>query len=87
MLLPSWGLRVTTVENTHDALERLRQATNQGRALVVFGWCWPTSLSIRATALALARNLERKNQYGEARLVYPARRRRSPSGTCRCRRT
>src|SRR3990167_698817 len=69
MLLPNWGLRVTAVENTHDALERLRQATNQGEP-----WSYSVVLadlgSIRATALALARNLERKNQYGEARLVY-----------------
>jgi len=69
MLLPNWGLRVTTVENTHDALERLRQAHGQGEP-----WSYSVVLadlsSIRATALALARNLERKNQYGEARLVY-----------------
>ncbi len=69
MLLPNWGLRVTTVENTHDALERLRQATNQGEP-----WSYSVVLadlgSIRATAMALARNLERKNQYGDARLVY-----------------
>ena len=69
MLLPNWGLRVTAVENTHDALERLRQATNQGEP-----WSYSVVLadlgSIRATALALARNLERKNQYGDARLVY-----------------
>jgi signal transduction histidine kinase/CheY-like chemotaxis protein len=64
MLLPNWGLRVTTVENTHDALERLRQATNQGEP-----WSYSVVMadlaSIRATALALARNLERKNQYGD----------------------
>jgi len=69
MLLPNWGLRVTAVENTHDALERLRQATNQGEP-----WSYSVVLadlaSIRATALALARNLERRNQYGDARLVY-----------------
>ena len=69
MLLPNWGLRVTAVENTHDALERLRQATNQGEP-----WSYSVVLadlgSIRGTALALARNLERKNQYGDARLVY-----------------
>ena len=69
MLLPNWGLRVTTVENTHDALERLRQATVQGEP-----WSYSVVLadlsSIRSTALALARNLERKNQYGDARLVY-----------------
>ena len=69
LLLPNWGLRVTTVENTHDALERLRQAHAQGDP-----WSYSVVLadlsSLRNTALALARNLERKNQYGEARLVY-----------------
>ncbi len=69
MLLPNWGLRVTTVENTHDALERLRQATAQGEP-----WSYSVVLAdlstIRSTALALARNLERKAQYGESRLVY-----------------
>ncbi len=69
MLLPNWGLRVTTVENTHDALERLRQATAQGEP-----WSYSVVLAdlstIRSTALALSRNLERKAQYGESRLVY-----------------
>ncbi len=69
MLLPNWGLRVTTAENTHDALERLRQATAQGEP-----WSYSVVLAdlstIRSTALALARNLERKAQYGESRLVY-----------------
>ena len=69
MLLPNWGMRVTAVENTHDALERLRKATAQGEP-----WAYSVVLAdlstIRSTALALARNLERKAQYGESRLVY-----------------
>lgn len=69
MLLPNWGLRVTTVENTQDALERLRQAHGQGEP-----WSYSVVLadmgSIRSTALALARNMQRANQYGNARLVY-----------------
>ena len=69
LLLPNWGLRVTTVENTHDALDRLRQATGQGEP-----WSYSVVLadigSIRSTAVSLARNMERKNQYGNARLVY-----------------
>ena len=68
LLLPNWGRRVTTVENTHEALERLRQAHAQGDP-----WSYSVVLadlsSLRNTALAMARNLERKNQYGEARLV------------------
>ena len=69
LLLPNWGMRVTTVENTHDALERLRQATLQGEP-----WSYSAILadlsSIRSTALALSRNMERKAQYGQARLIY-----------------
>ena len=51
LLLPNWGLRVTTVENTHDALERLRQAHAQGDP-----WSYSVVLadlsSLRNTALA-----------------------------------
>ena len=69
LLLPNWGLRVTTVENTHDALERLRQAHGQGEP-----WEYSVVLadlaSIPGTAVALARNMQRTNQYGNARLVY-----------------
>ncbi len=69
LLLPNWGMRVTAVENTQDALERLRQATLQGEP-----WSYSAVLadlsSIRSTAVALARNLQRKAQYGDARLVY-----------------
>ena len=69
LLLPNWGLRVTSVETTHDALERLRQAAAQGEP-----WSYSVVLadlsSMKSTALALARNMERKNQFGEARLVY-----------------
>ncbi len=69
MLLPNWGMRVTTVENTQDALERLRQAAVQGEP-----WSYSAVLadlsSIRSTAVALSRNLQRKAQYGDARLIY-----------------
>ena len=69
LLLPNWGLRVTVVENTHDALERMRQANQQGEP-----WNFSVVLadlsSIRSTAVSLARNLERRDQYGAARLVY-----------------
>ena len=69
MLLPNWGLRVTTVENTHDALERLRHAHTQGEP-----WTYSVVLadlsSIRSTALSLARNMERRQQFGDVRLVY-----------------
>ncbi|MCC7096789.1 MAG: response regulator [Thermomonas sp.] len=69
LLLPNWGLRVTVVENTHDALERMRQANQQGEP-----WNFSVVLadlsSIRSTAVSLARNLERRDQYGTSRLVY-----------------
>ena len=69
LLLPNWGLRITAVENTHDALERLRQAQGQGKP-----WNYSVVLadlsSIRSTAVSLARNMDRHEQYGNARLLY-----------------
>ncbi len=69
MLLPNWGLRVTAVENTHDALERLRQAQTQGQP-----WNYSVVLAdlscIRSTAVSLARNMDRHDQFGNARLIY-----------------
>src|SRR5690606_17653412 len=68
MLLPNWGLRVTSVETTHEALERLRNAANQGPP-----WAYSIVLAdlsgMRNTALALHRNLGRQSVYGELRLV------------------
>ena len=69
LLLPNWGLRITAVENTHDALERLRQAKGQGEP-----WNYSVVLadlsSIRSTAVSLARNMDRHEQYGNARLIF-----------------
>ena len=69
MMLPNWGMRLTTAENTHDALERLRQANAQGEP-----WTYSVVLAdlgtIHSTALSLARNLERTALYGKARLLY-----------------
>ncbi|WP_159017093.1 hybrid sensor histidine kinase/response regulator [Cognatiluteimonas profundi] len=68
MLLPNWGLRVTTVETTQDALDRLRAAAAQGAP-----WAYSTVLAdlsgMRNTALALHRNLERHAIFGDVRLV------------------
>ena len=68
MLLPNWGLRVTSVETTHEALDRLRAAATQGPP-----WTYSTVLAdlagMRSTALALYRNLERQTVYGDIRLV------------------
>ena len=68
MLLPNWGLRVTTVETTQEALDRLRAAATQGQP-----WAYSLVLAdlagMRNTALALHRNLERHAIYGDVRLV------------------
>jgi len=68
MLLPNWGLRVTPVETTQEALERLRTAATQGAP-----WAYSMVLAdlagMRTTALALHRNLERQAIYGNVRLV------------------
>jgi len=68
MLLPNWGLRVTAVENTQEALDRLRSAATQGPP-----WAYVTVLAdlagMRNTALALHRNLERHAVYGDVRLI------------------
>ncbi len=69
MLLPNWGLRITAVESTQDALERLRSAASQGGP-----WAYTMVLAdlagMRNTAVALQRNLERQNVYGNVRLVF-----------------
>jgi len=68
MLLPNWGLRVTSVESTQEALERIRSALSQGP-----NWAYTTVLadlsSVRSTAVALQRNLDRQNTYGQVRLI------------------
>ncbi len=68
MLLPNWGFRMTAVETTQEALDRLRQAAHQGAP-----WAYSAVLAdlpgIRATALSLHRNLERQAVFGGVRLV------------------
>ncbi|NOT87348.1 MAG: response regulator [Lysobacter sp.] len=68
MLLPNWGLRITSVETTQEALERIRSAVSQGPT-----WAYTTVIadlaSVRSTALALQRNLERQTIYGQVRLI------------------
>ncbi len=69
LLLPNWGLRVTSVETTQEALDRLRAAAAQGAP-----WAYSIVLAdltgMRSTALALHRNLERQAVYGEVALVF-----------------
>ncbi len=68
MLLPNWGLRITSVETTQEALERIRSAVSQGPT-----WAYTTVIadlaSVRSTAVALLRNLERQSTYGQVRLI------------------
>jgi signal transduction histidine kinase/CheY-like chemotaxis protein len=68
MMLPNWGYRVSSVETTQEALDRLRTAASQGEP-----WTYSIVLAdlagMRSTALALHRNLSRHNVYGELRLV------------------
>ena len=68
MLLPNWGYRVTAVETTHEGLDRLRAAAGQGAP-----WAYSVVVAdlagMRGTALALARNLERRTMFGDVRLV------------------
>src|SRR5690606_37757254 len=68
MLLPNWGLRVSSVETTHEALDRLRAAANQGAP-----WAYSLVLAdlagMRSTAVALHRNLGRQAVYGDLKLV------------------
>ena len=68
MLLPNWGLRVSSVETTQEALDRLRTAANQGKP-----WAYSVVLAdlagIRNTAVALHRNISRSTIYGNLRLV------------------
>jgi signal transduction histidine kinase/CheY-like chemotaxis protein len=68
MVLPNWGLRVSSVETTQEALDRLRAAANQGAP-----WAYTLVLAdlagMRSTAVALHRNLGRQAVYGDLKLV------------------
>jgi signal transduction histidine kinase/CheY-like chemotaxis protein len=68
MVLPNWGLRVSSVETTQEALDRLRAAANQGAP-----WAYSLVLAdlagMRSTAVALHRNLGRQAVYGDLKLV------------------
>ncbi len=69
MLLPNWGMRVTAVETTQEALDRLRAAATQGPP-----WTYSVVVAdlpgMRNTALALHRNIGRHSMFGEVRVVY-----------------
>src|SRR4249919_1279365 len=69
MLLPNWGLRVTTVETTQEALDRLRAAATQGPPWT-YGVVLADLSSMRNTAIALHRNVARTSSFGDVRIVY-----------------
>jgi signal transduction histidine kinase/DNA-binding response OmpR family regulator len=68
MLLPNWGMRLTAVETTQEALDRLRAAATQGPP-----WAYAVVVAdlagMRNTAIALRRNLEHHAIYGPIRLL------------------
>ena len=68
MLLPNWGMRLTAVETTQEALDRLRAAATQGPP-----WAYSVVVAdiagMRNTAIALRRNLEHQAIYGQVRLL------------------
>ena len=68
MLLPNWGMRLTAVETTQEALDRLRAAATQGPP-----WAYSVVVAdlagMRNTAIALRRNLEHQAIYGQIRLL------------------
>jgi signal transduction histidine kinase/DNA-binding response OmpR family regulator len=68
MLLPNWGMRLTAVETTQEALDRLLAAATQGPP-----WAYAVVVAdlagMRNTAIALRRNLEHHAIYGPIRLL------------------
>ena len=68
LLLPSWGIKLSTVETTQEALERLRAAQVSGSApfAIVLG----DLSSIRASARALHRGVTRSNSTEDLRMVW-----------------
>ncbi|MEP6906440.1 MAG: ATP-binding protein [Pseudoxanthomonas sp.] len=68
LLLPSWGIQLTTVETTQEALEKLRAGQLSGSApfTIVLG----DLSSIRASARALHRGVTRRNSADDIRMVW-----------------
>jgi signal transduction histidine kinase/CheY-like chemotaxis protein len=68
MVLPNWGLRMTTAETTQEALEKIRHGASQGGP-AAFSAVIADLAGVRSTAVALQRNLERHATYGQVRLI------------------
>ena len=68
-MAPDWGVQLTQVETTQDALTRLRTALSRGAS-----WSFDLLLvdlsSVRSTAIALHRNLRRSAELEDLRVVY-----------------
>ncbi|HEU0153813.1 MAG TPA: ATP-binding protein, partial [Arenimonas sp.] len=66
---PNWGVQLTQVETTQDALTRLRSALSRGAS-----WSFDLLLvdlnSVRSTAIALHRNLRRTAELEDLRVAY-----------------
>ncbi len=67
--MPDWGAQLTEAETTQDALTRLRTALTRGA-----NWSFDLLIvdlnSVRATAIALHRNLRRTPELEDLRVVY-----------------
>ncbi|MET0581259.1 MAG: ATP-binding protein [Pseudoxanthomonas sp.] len=68
ILLPSWGIQLTCVDTTQEALERLRSA--QGARVAAFSIVLGDLSSIRASARALHRGVTRNNVVEGVRMVW-----------------
>ncbi|GAB2503893.1 hybrid sensor histidine kinase/response regulator [Arenimonas alkanexedens] len=66
---PDWGVQLTQVETTQDALTRLRTALSRGA-----NWSFDLLVvdlnSVRSTAIALHRNLRRTAELEDLRVAY-----------------
>ena len=68
ILLPSWGIQLTCVDTTQEALERLRSIQAPGAA--AFSIVLGDLTSIRASARALHRGVTRNNVVDKVRMVW-----------------
>lgn len=69
ILLPGWGLHLTSVDTTQAALDRLRNAADANRDDAAYGIVLADLQGMRSTAVALRRSLERHAIHGRIRLI------------------
>jgi signal transduction histidine kinase/CheY-like chemotaxis protein/HPt (histidine-containing phosphotransfer) domain-containing protein len=70
ILLPSWGIQLTCVDTTQEALERLRSVQAPGASAATFSIVLGDLSSIRASARALHRGVTRNNVADKVRMVW-----------------